>query len=195
MARNVCTRGSTNPALSMQDVLLKRKRYGSVLVITDEEENTYVYDNADGRLRQKQDFADIFARYEQTVAPGARATFVSFLRNLSQPGHMTPLLEAKGLPVRTFRMHQQRPDLRRLDAIFAAMEARSDEFAARVRTRAEQIAAQRGVQSLHLGDDSVGQATAATSQALRDGGAPAVADEQAHGLSDSWVAVDTDGMT
>ena len=86
----------------MLDVLRAGKRYGSVLVITDEEENREVAVDWDDNgevpsgaraVRRNAYFADVFAQYARTVAPGVQPTFVSFLSNVDRPGDMTPALE------------------------------------------------------------------------------------------------------
>lgn len=153
MALTVQTRGSTNPAASMLDVLRAGKRYGSVLIITDEEENQTVTADWDEHgevprgkrtVRRDANFADVFEHYARTVAPGVQATFVSFLSNVDRPGCMTPQLERRGFRVPVYKLNAQRPDLRRLDGIFAAMGTESgDAFADAVKARAAAIEVRR----------------------------------------------------
>ena len=153
MAVDVRVRGSTNPAASMLDVLRSGKRYGSVLAITDEEENRTVPVDWDSHgevpggahaVHRQANFADVFTQYARTVAPGVQPTFVSFLSNIDRPGRMTPQLEAHGIRVPVFKLHAARPDLRRLDGIFAAMAtAGGDVFADAVRERAAMVEARR----------------------------------------------------
>lgn len=137
MALSVEVRGATNPALSIKAIHDAGTVYGSVLVITDEDENGTADMTRDGVVvAANAYFAQAFQEYERSVAPGVKPTFISFLANPNHPGWMTPRLEEAGYTVPTFTLQQGRPDLRRLDGIFATMAASGAAFDARVNAAA-----------------------------------------------------------
>jgi hypothetical protein len=141
LASSLRTRGSTCPAISMQEAYTSGKCYRSVLVITDEEENQETLVVVEGETRHMR-FAEVVERYRQDISPNVELTFVSFLSNMNRPGNMTSELESRGIKARTFRLHRQ-PDLRRLDVIFASMSTSSNSYAAEVESRRLEAEARR----------------------------------------------------
>ena len=92
-------------------------------VVSDEEENS---------KHKGLSFAECFSRYEKEVSPGCRVTFVSFLADMNAEGQMVAELRALGYggTVEQFKLHRERPDLTKTDALLAVMSAQTPQVLA-----------------------------------------------------------------
>ena len=122
--------GTTAPAAALWPSLKRREVVRSLLVVTDEEENT-----ACQGLR----FDTMLARYREDVHP-AQVVFLSFLSDQRQPGQMVSALRARGVPCRQFRLDARRPDLTKLDEILAHLSLGGARFRERLAQATERCA-------------------------------------------------------
>ena len=67
-------------------------------------------------------FTALFKKYHAEVYP-ANLVFVSFLRSQHAAGLMVPQLERESFSVKQLRLEGSRPDLTRLDDLFAQLSA------------------------------------------------------------------------
>ena len=65
------------------------------------------------------------------MSPGCRVTFVSFLADMNAPGQMVSELRLKGYAPEQFKLHRERPDLTKTDALLAVMSHNTAARAAR----------------------------------------------------------------
>ena len=100
--------GCTSPAASLYPYYALKKKVKTFIVVTDEEENLSFNNIL---------FAPLFKKYYHEVYP-ARVVFISFLSHHKE-GHMVTALkkEMPNLEITWFMMHNQRPDLTKLDNI------------------------------------------------------------------------------
>ena len=105
--------GATAPAASLWPYLDRKEVVKTFIMVTDEEENTPC---------QSMRFAPMFKRYTEEVYP-ASIVFVSFLNSQHAQGQMVNELKNLGFNPRQLRLEGSRPDLTRLDDLFAQLSA------------------------------------------------------------------------
>lgn len=115
--------GGTTPAASLYPYYEKKKVVKTFFVVTDEEENG-AYMN--------ESFASLFKKYNEEVYP-ASLVFISFLSQNDFGRMMTQLKEiAPDIKPLQFKLSEQRPDLTKLDAIYAMLSFNGEEFSKKV---------------------------------------------------------------
>jgi hypothetical protein len=104
---------ATSPAASLEELYYRKVRMETMVVVTDEEENTT------GR-RSGMMFDELAEKYRAEIAPECLFVFVSFL-SASDEGYMVTKLKARGLPYVQCRLNGQRPDLTKLDMLLGKL--------------------------------------------------------------------------
>lgn len=121
VAKSITADGATCPAAALWPLLESKQLVRQLVLVSDEEENTKY---------KGRSFCELFAQYEKEVSPGCRITFVSFLADLNSEGQMVAELRAMGYAPEQFKLHRERPDLTKTDALLAVMSANTSQVAA-----------------------------------------------------------------
>jgi len=115
--------GCTSPAAALWQFYKEKRSIAVLVVVTDEEEN--------------QDFngfsfAALFQKYRQDVNPLTKVVFVSFIASGDGDGPMVASLKATGVNPLVFTFDPVRPDLTKLDNLFAILSIHTDAFNAEI---------------------------------------------------------------
>ncbi|CAL1539878.1 unnamed protein product [Lymnaea stagnalis] len=113
LAANTKAVGGTTPAASLLPFYRNKEVVKTFIMVTDEEENG----QADGHS-----FAPLYQKYYKEVYP-AHLIFVSFLRGQHAQGQMVKDLNNLGYHPKQLRLEGSRPDLTKLDDLFAQLSA------------------------------------------------------------------------
>ncbi|KAK3092936.1 hypothetical protein FSP39_009099 [Pinctada imbricata] len=130
----------TTPAASLMPFYFKKEVVKTIIVVTDEEENGEVtVPNEDGTIPETNNlyfgcdskegyynFAKLYQKYYNEVYP-ARLVFVSFV-DQTDPGQIVSELKGMGFNPLQFKFHRYRPDLSKLDSLFALLSLESNTF-------------------------------------------------------------------
>lgn len=107
---------STAPAASLVPYYEKKEVIKTLVIVTDEEENTGATVKSKGKVESLK-FFELFMRYRKDVYPTS-LIFISFLRNQHDQGQMYKQFKSNDVPdVMQFKFNGQRPDLTKLDSI------------------------------------------------------------------------------
>ncbi|BFZ09851.1 hypothetical protein BsWGS_12890 [Bradybaena similaris] len=106
-------KGGTAPAASLYPFYIKKEVVKTFIVVTDEEENELMMDYS---------FARLYKSYHDEVYP-ANLVFVSFLHGQHAEGTMVTALNKLGFYPKQLRLEGSRPDLTKLDDLFAQLSA------------------------------------------------------------------------
>ncbi|XP_075250977.1 uncharacterized protein LOC142343164 [Convolutriloba macropyga] len=124
---------TTAPAASLYPFYENQQKINTFIVVTDEEENTS-YKN----FR----FAELFKKYKEEVHK-AELVFVSFLRSQHDDGQMVRELKKKDIvkndEIKQFKFDETRPDLTKLDHMFAVLSTSGDWYEVEVRETKSRI--------------------------------------------------------
>ena len=125
---------STAPAASLLPFYEKKHKINTFIVVTDEEENT--------SCKSGDHFDTLFTKYADEVHK-AKLVFVSFLSSQTDDGQMVKKLKKAGFSelVQQFRFDQSRPDLTKLDHMFAVLSTAGDWFEVEVQQMKAKIEA------------------------------------------------------
>lgn len=118
--------GSTAPAAALWPSVQRDEHVRSLLLVTDEEENTDC---------QGMRFGAMLERY-QKGRPPVQVVFMSFIGQTAA-GQMATDLKARGIPYRQFRLDRNRPDLTRLDEFMGHLSLSGSLFQERLETVTE----------------------------------------------------------
>lgn len=118
LAVDIKATSATNPGVCLDPYYKAKEIIKTIIMVTDEEENTYV-DN--------QIFADLFEKYYNEVYP-AKMVFVSFLHDQHAEGQMVSEMKAKGFEPLQFKFHRTQPDLTKLDKLFGLLSSETETF-------------------------------------------------------------------
>jgi hypothetical protein len=127
VSRQVRAIGPTANAAALVEAYEQRKVYNTVVMVTDEEENTPAVLSTGEAVM----FAELFGRYREQVAPECKLVMVSFLQNMSAETQLMSSLRDAGIPdaiVSQFKFNQGRPDLTKLDAMLGLLSCDTDDF-------------------------------------------------------------------
>lgn len=119
----------TSPAASMKAMLDEGRVVKTIIIVTDQEENTTFDCIFNGQpLSGDKMFAQVFKNYHDTVYP-AQLVFISFLPN-GASGQMIPVLREldSNIKISEYVMNISRPDLRKIDTILNQMTVRSERY-------------------------------------------------------------------
>ncbi|KAK2158796.1 hypothetical protein LSH36_164g11008 [Paralvinella palmiformis] len=121
MAVTIKVSGCTKPAASLWPFYSSKEVLQTIIMVTDEEENSAC---------QGMRFANMFQKYRQEVSPNCRLVFVSFLRRQHATGYMVQQLKECGIEegIIQFKFDQSRPDLSKLDRMIGLLSAETDAF-------------------------------------------------------------------
>lgn len=157
VAKAVKADGATCPAAALWPLLVAKQVVRQIVVVSDEEENSTLkvshgqaetgFSLGSAADHIEYSFAELFAKYESEVSPGCRITFVSFLSDLNSRGQMVEELEQRGYTPQQFKLHRDRPDLTKTDAILGSMCSGTHHVAAE-RVRLQQLLCDRGIDAL-----------------------------------------------
>ncbi|XP_064628385.1 uncharacterized protein LOC135487986 [Lineus longissimus] len=119
MAVDIQASGSTAPAASLWPIYESKTVYKTILMVTDEEENT-ACPNGDR-------WTPLFKKYHAEVYP-AKMVFVSFLSSQHSSGYMVDEMRRSGFNPIQFKLDGKRPDLTKLDTLFGLLSADTKSF-------------------------------------------------------------------
>ena len=142
---------STAPAASLEPFYTKKHKINTFIIVTDEEENT--------SIKTGDHFDTLFKKYAEEVHK-AKLVFVSFLSNQTDDGYMVKKLKKAGFSdlVQQFKFDQSRPDLTKLDHMFAVLSTAGDWFEIEVQQMKAKIEAEgllpAALGKLNLKDDA-----------------------------------------
>jgi len=126
---------TTAPAASLWPFYEKKEKVNTFIMVTDEEENTSYKDHR---------FAELFKKYTEEVHK-AEMVFVSFLRSQHADGEMVRELIKKEIvksdEIKQFKFDPTRPDLTKLDNMFAILSTSGDWYEVEVRDTKARIEA------------------------------------------------------
>ena len=111
--------GLTAPACTIWEFYQKKIKVKCFIMVTDEIENEI--------FQGQYFFAQLFYKYYTEVYP-AKLVFASFLDNPQQKGRMVSALESFNIVPLQFRFDGKRPDLTRLDTMFAILATETSGF-------------------------------------------------------------------
>ncbi|KAK0048370.1 hypothetical protein Bpfe_022157 [Biomphalaria pfeifferi] len=131
--------GGTTPAASMMPFYASKDIVKTFIIVTDEEENGEI----DGYR-----FAPLYKKYFEEVFP-ANLVFVSFLRNQHSKGQMITALNELGYHPKQIKLETSRPDLTKLDDLFAQMSAVTTSSFIDQLNEAESLAKSLGISHLY----------------------------------------------
>lgn len=108
---------STAPAASLVPFYEKKEVVKTIVIVTDEEENTPASFKDKKGKEDRLMFYDLFMKYRKEVYP-ASLIFISFLRSQHSEGDMYRKFKSSEVPdVMQFKFSGDRPDLTKLDSI------------------------------------------------------------------------------
>ncbi|KAH9514771.1 hypothetical protein Btru_023606 [Bulinus truncatus] len=113
LAATTVADGGTTPASSLIPFYKNKEIVKTFIIVTDEEEN--------GEIENYR-FAPLYQKYYEEVYP-AHLVFVSFLQCQHAKGQMVTELNELGYHPNQIRLQRSRPDLTKLDDLFAQMSA------------------------------------------------------------------------
>ena len=126
---------TTAPAASLWPFYEKKQPINTFIVVTDEEENTSYNDFR---------FTELYKKYTEEIHK-AELVFVSFLRGQHDEGQMVKDLKkkeaVKGEDLKQFKFDAARPDLTKLDHMFAVLSTSGDWYEVEVRETKARIEA------------------------------------------------------
>ena len=121
IAHSTQASGSTSPAASLIPYFNRKEVIKTLIIVTDEEENT----NATCINGKSWNFFDLFMEYRRTVYP-ASLIFVSFLHSQHETGQMYKMFAREKVEdVQQFKFDRARPDLTKLDSILGKVCSKS----------------------------------------------------------------------
>merc|ERR1711907_43802 len=168
LSREVKAVGQTANAAALTEAFDERKVYNTIVMVTDEEENTKAsLANGDRVL-----FAELFKRYRDEVAPECELVLVSFLEDAVSETQLMKELKAIGITsdvVSQFKFSQTRPDLTKIDAMLGLLSCDTVDFAEEVTLMASQIASAGIARWLEQEAEFVEQRTQAQKQTRIEG--------------------------
>ncbi|KAN0035906.1 hypothetical protein ACTA71_005199 [Dictyostelium dimigraforme] len=112
--------GGTDPGVSMYKLLSSKEVKNYIVVVTDEEENSY----------SKGKFSELFIQYRKEVAPNCKLIFISFIPQYSE-GQMVGELRGKGIDSSTLiqiPFDSTNPDVSKIDGMLSSLSCESDQF-------------------------------------------------------------------
>lgn len=118
----------TSPAAALYPFFQRSEVVKTIILITDEEENT----NYKGL-----DFVTLYKKYAKKVYP-AKLVFVSFLPQHSE-GKMVSALKKENISVLQFVLNDKRPDLSKLDNLFGLLSLNGANFEDMLDKRKQEI--------------------------------------------------------
>lgn len=124
--------GCTANAASLYPYYERKEVLKTLLMVTDEEENTS-YEN----FR----FKELYTKYCEEVYP-AKLVFVSFLYNQHSKGQMVTEFQASNMEVMQCVFHRSQPDLTKLDKLFGLLSAETQSFEEQIKMTEERVRTQ-----------------------------------------------------
>lgn len=118
LALNTQATNSTAPAAALWPFYEQKTRLKTIIVVTDEEENTNY---------QGYRFAPLFKKYLQEVGP-CELIFISFLSGQHLLGQMVEELNTFNIKSTTHVLNSIRPDISKLDSIIGKMSLNTSSF-------------------------------------------------------------------
>ncbi|CAG5117351.1 unnamed protein product [Candidula unifasciata] len=139
LALSTKAEGGTAPAASLYPFYKNKEVVKTFIIVTDEEEN---------EQKEGYNFAELFKKYHDEVYP-ANLVFVSFLRGQHAEGIMVTQLNELGFHPKQLRLEGSRPDLTKLDDLFAQLSAATTSSFQEDLQEAEQFVKENGVAKLY----------------------------------------------
>eukprot|EP00658_Telonema_sp_P-2_P026774 TRINITY_DN20839_c0_g1_i4.p1 TRINITY_DN20839_c0_g1~~TRINITY_DN20839_c0_g1_i4.p1 ORF type:complete len:288 (+),score=87.34 TRINITY_DN20839_c0_g1_i4:165-1028(+) len=127
VSRQVKAIGPTANGAALVDAYEQQRVYNTIVMVTDEEENTAAVLGSGEEVM----FAELFARYKQQVSPTCKLVLVSFLQNMAAETQLVRTLREAGVcdsVVSQFKFSQTRPDLTKIDAMLGLLSCDTNEF-------------------------------------------------------------------
>nr|XP_022290775.1 uncharacterized protein LOC111102373 [Crassostrea virginica] len=121
--------GLTANAASLYPYYERKEVLKTLIMVTDEEENTDF---------QNFRFKELYKKYCEEVYP-AKLVFVSFLYSQHAKGRMVTEFQAEGIDVMQFVFHCSQPDLTKLDKLFGLLSAETQSFEEQIQLTQEKI--------------------------------------------------------
>eukprot|EP00656_Telonema_subtile_P008065 TRINITY_DN13785_c0_g1_i2.p2 TRINITY_DN13785_c0_g1~~TRINITY_DN13785_c0_g1_i2.p2 ORF type:complete len:404 (-),score=110.83 TRINITY_DN13785_c0_g1_i2:290-1501(-) len=151
VSRAVEATGQTANAAALVEAYTLKKKYNTIVMVTDEEENVSAMLPTGERVL----FAELFRRYCVDVVPDCKLVLVSFLNDMDESPLMNQLKEASVPPeaIAQFKFNQQRPDLTKIDAMIGLLSSDTEEFVCEVR-HVSSVMEEKGVSGWLLQEDA-----------------------------------------